>query len=208
MDETFTLLPIQMDPASKSLSSPTPDQTLTTHLSALNTLHRAILALPNQVPPPPTPTNPKRSAQIQKMREQGNSSLRTSNKSSAAPSASQAQDAIKLYTYGIEMALGRPAWEPSALVKEEAGVLFANRAQAYMAKSMWADGAADAETSVELKRGGNGKAWWRRGRCLCEMGRWEEAREWVISGLEVEGNEGDLAALAKEIKGHVEKRDK
>lgn len=105
------------------------------------------------------------------------------------------------------MALGRPAWEPSQVVKEEAGVLFANRAQAYMAAQMWAEGACDGETSVELKRLGNGKAWWRRGRCLCEMGRWEDAREWVLTGLEVEGNEQDLAALLKEIVGHLDKAD-
>lgn len=201
MDETFTLLPIQMDPASKSLSSPT--SSLSPDLTALNTLHRAILALPNQIPPAPTNINPKRSAQIQKMRDQGNTSLRTSK--SSPPSAAQAQEAIKLYTYGIEMALGRPSWEPSALVKEEAGVLYANRAQAYMVARMWAEGASDAETSVELKRGGNGKAWWRRGRCLCEMGRWEEARRWVLSGLEVEGNEADLVALLKEITNHLDK---
>lgn len=83
-------------------------------------------------------------------------------------------------------------------------MLFANRAQAYMAAQMWAEGAADAETSVEMKRVGNGKAWWRRGRCLCEMGRWEDARKWVLEGLEVEGNEGDLGALMKEIGGHLE----
>lgn len=200
MDETFTLLPIQMDPTSKALSSPT--STLDSDLTALNTLHRAILSLPNQIPPPPTNVNPKRSAQIQKMRDQGNTSLRTSKSS---PSPAQAQEAIKLYTYGIEMALGRPSWEPSAIVKEEAGVLFANRAQAYMAAQMWPEGASDAETSVELKGLGNGKAWWRRGRCLCEMGRWEEAREWVRSGLEVEGNEQDLLGLLKEIASHFEK---
>lgn len=192
-----------MDPASKSLSSPT--STLDPDLTALNTLHRAILALPNQIPPAPTNINPKRSAQIQKMRDQGNTSLRTSKSS---PSAAQAQEAIKLYTYGIEMALGRPSWEPSALVKEEAGVLFANRAQAYMAAQMWPEGASDGETSVELKRNGNGKAWWRRGRCLCEMGRWEEARTWVQSGLEVEGNEQDLAGLAKEIANHLDRSDR
>lgn len=36
------------------------------------------------------------------------------------------------------------------------------------------------------------------------MGRWEEARGWVGDGLEVEGNEGDLGALMKEIEGHLE----
>lgn len=203
MDETFTLLPISMDPTSKTLSSP--DPALTTDLTTLNALHRTILSLPAQVPPPPTTINPKRSAQVQKMREQGNTSLRTSK---SAPSAPQAHEAIKLYTYGIEMALGRPSWEPSALVKEEAGLLFANRAQAYMAAGMWPEGASDAATSVELKRVGNGKAWWRKGRCLCEMGRWEEARGWVRSGLEVEGNEADLGALAREIGNHLDKGGK
>ncbi|KAL9098899.1 MAG: hypothetical protein Q9163_005526 [Psora crenata] len=133
------------------------------------------------------------------MREQGNSSLRRGNASTA-----QAKEAVKLYTYGIEMALGRPGWEPAGLVREEAGLLFANRAQAYMAASMWPEGAADAETSVELKKVGNGKAWWRRGRCLVEMGRWQEAGDWVREGLEIEGNEGELASLHKEIVKHLE----
>lgn len=199
MDETFTLLPLQIDPTSKAITTPLP--TLTPHLTPLHALHRQLLPLEHQTPPPPMPLNPKRSAQIQKMRDQGNASLRTSKSS---PTPAQAHEAIKLYTYGIEMALGRPAWEPAQLVREEAGVLFANRAQAYMAAGMWAEGAADGETSVEMKRGGNGKAWWRRGRCLCEMGRWEEARGWVGEGLEVEGNEGDLGALMKEIAGHLE----
>ncbi len=199
MDETFTLLPIHIDPTSKATSSSMPS--LKADLTSLHALHRALLSQPNQTPPPPLPTNPKRSAQIQKMRDQGNASLRTKT----SPTSAQGLEAIKLYTYGIEMALGRPSWEPSQLVREEAGVLYANRAQAYMAAQMWAEGAADGETSVWLKRVGNGKAWWRRGRCLCEMGRWEEAQSWAREGLEVEGNEGDLAGLIKEIKAHLEK---
>jgi translocation protein SEC72 len=35
------------------------------------------------------------------------------------------------------------------------------------------------------------------------MGRWEEAREWVGRGLEVEGLEGDLVKLAREIEGRL-----
>ncbi|KAK4696223.1 translocation protein SEC72, partial [Lecanoromycetidae sp. Uapishka_2] len=117
MDETFTLLPIHIDPTSKAITSPIPS--LEADLTSLHTLHRALLSQPNQIPPPPLPTNPKRSAQIQKMREQGNASLRTKT----SPTSAQALEAIKLYTYGIEMALGRPSWEPSQLVREEAGVL-------------------------------------------------------------------------------------
>lgn len=196
MDSTFTLLPLHLDPTSKAVSSTLPH--LAAPLATLTATHRTLLTLQGQIPPPPLPTNPKRSAQIQKMRDQGNTSLRRST-------AASANDAVQLYTYGVDMALGRPGWEPATLVREEAATLYANRAQAYMTVSMWPEGAADGATSVELKRGGNGKAWWRRGKCLAEMGRWEEARAWVREGLEVEGNESDLSGLNKEIEAHLRK---
>ncbi|CAL8582293.1 hypothetical protein XPA_007959 [Xanthoria parietina] len=195
--DTFTSLPLTLDPTSKSLSSPLPD--LTTPLTNLTQLQRALLSTPSQTPPPPSSTNPKRSAQIAKMRDQGNASLRKSS------SLASAQEAVTLYTYGLEMALTRPPWEPVQLVREECALLYSNRAQAYMGAQMWPEAAADAECSVECKRTGNGKAWWRRGKCLCEMGRWREAGEWVESGLEVEGEkEGgkereELVGLRKEI---------
>jgi translocation protein SEC72 len=63
----------------------------------------------------------------------------------------------------------------------------------------WPEGLVDAEASVEAKKVGNAKAWWRKGRCLLEMGRLEEAKEWVGRGLEMEGNEADLVGLLKEI---------
>ncbi|TGJ83190.1 hypothetical protein E0Z10_g5576, partial [Xylaria hypoxylon] len=53
--------------------------------------------------------------------------------------------------------------------------------------------------SVEAKRTGNAKAWWRRGKCLLEMGRLDEAREWVRKALELEGEEAELAGLLKDI---------
>ncbi|KAL8923676.1 MAG: hypothetical protein Q9172_003027 [Xanthocarpia lactea] len=139
------------------------------------------------------------------MRDQGNTSLR---KSPTSP-----QEAIQLYTYGLEMALTRPPWEPVQLVREECALLYGNRAQAYMAAQMWAEAAADAQCSVECKRQGNGKAWWRRGKSLVEMGRWRDAVNWVDEGLEtLEGGEkGDggkereeLVQLRKEIERYLD----
>ncbi|MCJ1235551.1 hypothetical protein MMC14_003521 [Varicellaria rhodocarpa] len=201
MEETFTLLPLYLDPTSKAISAPSLSHTpsLASELTFLNQSHRSLLTLdtPSQVPPAPLPLNPKRSAQIQKMREQANSLFRKSTPSSTT-------EAIKLYTYALEMALTRPAWEPAAIVREEAAMLLANRAQAYMSKQDWPEGAADAESSVEMKRTGNAKAWWRRGKCLTEMGRWEEAAEWVRKGLEVEGSgETELMGLIGEIERHA-----
>ena len=191
-EETFTLLPLHLDPTSKAISSTTtPSPALKDELAKLNSLHRSLLNVdsPSGIPPPPVPVNPKRSAQVSKLRDTGNTSFRKG----------QYADAIRMYSLGIDMALGRPAWEPSGLVREEVSGLYANRAQAHMALQQWPEGAVDAECSVEMKKVGNSKAWWRRGKCLLEMGRSEEARDWIAQSLEFEANEQELLGLKKEI---------
>ncbi|KAH8815624.1 hypothetical protein F5884DRAFT_772958 [Xylogone sp. PMI_703] len=187
--ETFTLLPIHLDPASKAITSTSSSRALNEELATLNALHRALLSIETPVPPPPVPVNPKRSAQITKLRESGNNEFRKAKHA----------EAIKFYSLGLQMALTRPPWEPCGLVRDEVASLYANRAQAHMATQNWAEGSIDAESSVEAKKVGNAKAWWRKGRCLMEMNRYQEAREWVTRGLEMEGNEADLVALLKEI---------
>ena len=190
--DTFTLLPLDMDPTTKAISTTsTLSNALTAELSALNALHRGLLNVetPTGTPPPPVPVNPKRSAQIGKLRESGNADFRKGQHASA----------VKLYSLAIEMALGRPHWEPSGLVREEVSSLLSNRAQANMAQQNWAEGAIDAEASVEMKKVGNAKGWWRRGKCLLEMGRLDEADVWVKQGLEFEATEQDLVQLKGEI---------
>ena len=196
--DTYTHLPIQIDPQTKSISAPTSNsRSLQAELEALNNLHRSLLTLetPSGVPPPPLPVNPKRSANLTKLKESGNGEFRKGRPA----------EAVKMYSLGLQMALARPLWEPQGLVREEAAALYANRAQARMGLQQWAEAAVDAEASVDAKRVGNGKAWWRRGKCLLEMGRLEEAREWVSRGVELEGEEGELAALGKEIDAKLEK---
>jgi translocation protein SEC72 len=190
--DTFTLLPLEMDPSTKSISaSHSAGNALSTELAALNALHRSLLNVetPTGTPPPPVPVNPKRSAQIGKLRESGNAEFRKGRH----------DEAVKLYGLAIGMALSRPSWEPSGLVREELSGLLSNRAQANMAQQNWAEGAIDAEASVEMKKIGNAKGWWRRGKCLLEMGRLEEAAQWVKQGLELEATEQDLVQLRDEI---------
>jgi translocation protein SEC72 len=195
--ETFTLLPLNLDPKSKAISSSSSSRALNEELATLNALHRDLLSLESPVPPPPVPVNPKRSANITKIRDNGNAEFRKG----------KYQEAITLYTLGIQMARGRPLWEPSGLVRDEMSGLYANRAQAHMALSNWVEGSVDAECSIEAKKAGNAKAWWRKGRCLMEMGRVEEAKDWVGRGLEMEGNEADLVGLLKEIEEKTAKRN-
>jgi translocation protein SEC72 len=89
-------------------------------------------------------------------------------------------------------------------VREEVHQLYSNRAQAHMQLAQWPEAAVDAEASVEAKRQGNAKAWFRRGRCLVEMGRLDEAREWVARGLEFEGEEKELSELLREVESRLE----
>jgi len=200
MDDTFTLLPLHMDPTTKHVSAPdAASTTLDEELGLLNITHRALLSLstPNQVPPPPLPLNPERSAEIQKLREQGNKAL-----TKRGSSSQNTQEAIHQYTDAIDLALKRPPWEPAGVVRDEVAILMSNRSQAYIAMRSWPEGAVDALISVEMKAApGQGKAWWRRGRCLLEMGRLQEAKDWVDRALQIEAGDGaaDLKSLLEEI---------
>ena len=198
--DIYTHHPLLLDPSSKAISTQTgTPNTLTPELSALNTLHRSLQSLdPPNIPPAPLPVNPKRGAQITKLRDTANAAYRKDNHAEAA----------KLYGYAIDMALQRPGWEPMALAREELGGLYANRAQALMAQQSWAEGLVDAKCSVDCKGVGNVKGWWRAGRCLVEMGRWEEARDILERGLEVEGRNGEGGKELLGLLGEVEEGSK
>ena len=197
VEETFSQLPLQIDPQTKAISFPgTTFASTQNELNQLNSLNRALVGLTTPTPPPPVPVDPKRSGQITKMREAGNTAFRKGSH----------QDAIRLYSLGLEMALQRPSWEPAGLVCEEVSGLYANRAQAHMAIQAWPEGSIDAECSLECKKVQNPKAWWRKGRCLVEMGRVEEAADWVKRGLNFEGSDQELQALKKEIDNTIERK--
>ena len=207
-EDTFTQLPLYLDPTTKAISCPSlQTPSIQAELAALNSTHKALLSLDGNltVPPPPLPLNPKRSAAIQKMREQGNASL--ARRTAGSNPQQNIQDAIKYYSYAIDMALQRPPWEPASIVRDEIAILMSNRSQGYIGLQAWPEGAIDAETSVEMKAGpGQGKAWWRRSRCLLEMGRVDEALEVVDKALDLEG--GDGSAELKSLKAEIESRIK
>lgn len=198
--DIYNQYPITLDPTSKAINlgtqatTPASATAVTNELNELNALHRALLSVdPPNIPPPPLPINPKRSAQITKLRDSANAAYRKDNHA----------EAVRLYTYAIDMGISRPGWEPVTLAREELAGLYANRAQAYMAQQAWADGLVDAKCSVESKPVGNVKAWWRAGKCLAEMGRWEEAQVAIDKGLEFEPRSGEgakeLIALLEEV---------
>ncbi|KAJ5272623.1 hypothetical protein N7478_007748 [Penicillium angulare] len=187
--DLFTQYTLHMDPASKAISHPaslsTPTQTtdMANELNELNALHRSLISLdsPNNIPPPPLPINPKRGAQITKLRDGGNAAFRKNNY----------EEAVRMYTFAIDMALARPGWEPVSLARDDLSGLYGNRAQAYMGNQSWPEGLVDAKASIDSKPVGNVKAWWRVGKCLAEMGRYAEAKTFLEKGLEIEGKASD-----------------
>jgi len=200
--DTFVLLPLAIDSDGTVSCQPSPSLPtgLKSELAALNTLHQTLLTSDttqaDNIPPPPVPVNPKRSAAISKLRTSGNDAYKKK----------QYAEAVRIYSLGVDMALGRPNWEPSGLVKDELYLLYANRSQSYMATGQWPEGLADAEASIDCKRVGNPKAHWRKGKCLKEMGRLEEAREAIELGLEFGGEDADLKSLYKEVEEALERR--
>jgi translocation protein SEC72 len=201
--ETFVQLPLTIDPDTKAISAPA-NPVLASHLDELNLYNRYIVALetPNQNVPPPAPVNPKRSVQIGKLRESGNAAFKKGTFS----------EAVKMYDLAIKMALDRPPWEASGLVREELSALHGNRAQALMGLQEWPEAALDAKISAEMKRVGNVKGWWRRGQCLKEMGRLVEARDWLRQGVEFErggpekGNIGELEGLLRDVEEDIKEK--
>ncbi len=209
--ETYTHLPLHIDPQTKQVSVLSSDKALQEAVANLNSLHGALKALetPNNIPPPPLPVNPKRSGNVQKLRE---SAANASRKGQHA-------DAIRLLGVAIDMAAARPGWEPMGLAREELALMYLSRAAANAGSQNWPEGLVDAECSLECKRGpgqgpngekipGNAKAYIVGGRCLMEMARWDDAVEWLERAVEIEGIQGDdgreLMRLLAESKKHVE----
>ena len=198
--ETYTHLPIYVDPASKSVSVSSSDRAVQDAIVHVNALHASFkkLETPNNLPPPPMPVDPKRSAQIQKLRESAGAAARKGNHA----------EAIRLLTYAIDMAASRPGWEPSGLAREELAVCYFARAAANMESRNWVEGWKDAECSTECKKGpqttpqgqripGNPQAFMIGAKCLMEMSRFEDAVRWLERAVEVEGKEGPGQELVK-----------
>ncbi|EXJ54731.1 hypothetical protein A1O7_10072 [Cladophialophora yegresii CBS 114405] len=212
--ETYTHLPLHIDPQTKQISILSSNKDLQQAVANINSLHNSFKSLetPNNIPPPPLPVNPKRSGQIQKLRESAVASARKG----------QHQDAIRLLGVGIDMAAARPGWEPMGLAREELALMYLSRAGAHVDIQNWPEALTDAMCSIECKRGpgqgpngekvpGNAKAYIVGGRCLMEMGRWQDAVEWLEKAIDIEGKDGDdgreLVRRLMEAKKRTEPKD-
>ncbi|KAK9448727.1 uncharacterized protein V1518DRAFT_418036 [Limtongia smithiae] len=153
-------------------------------VTRLNSVYKELMSLNADVPPPMNQINGRLTDQVRKLKDAGNVSYKKG----------QFSDAARMYSLAIEMALKRAPWEGSAYQREELGVLYSNRAQAYMSSSSWGEAYVDADAAVYLKRT-VAKAHFRKGKCLQHMGRLQEAKEAYQIGIEMPGLDGSDAEL-------------
>lgn len=209
--ETYTHLPVHIDPATKQVSVTSSDRAVQDAVTLVNELHTQFKSLEtaNNVPPPPVPVNPKRTAQINKLRESAGQAMVKKNYAEAA----------RLLTFAVDMALARPDWEPVGLKREELAACYLARAAAHAESREWVDAHRDALCSTECKKGpsvtpqgqrvlGNPKSFMIAGKALLEMGRIDEAVAWLEKGVETEGTQTEdcknLVKLLEEAKQRQE----
>lgn len=194
---TYSQLPIHLDQTTKRIhatSTSAGPADLESAINLVNELHDQFkkLETPNGVPAAPLPINPQRGHQINKLREAAGQAATKKNYA----------DAVRNLGFAIDMAAQRPDWEPVGLKREELAACYLARAAMYAEQREWVDAYHDAMSSAECKKGptvtpqgqkiaGNPKAFLIGGKALLEMGRTDEAVQWLEKAIEVEGTQQD-----------------
>src|SRR5262245_53350286 len=94
-------------------------------------------------------------------------------------------DAISRYTMAASIAVQRPPWETSQIMREELSTVISNRSAAYFEAADYIGALVDAETVISLKRSWS-KGHFRKAKALLGLGKWDEAKDAVRLGLQYE----------------------
>jgi translocation protein SEC72 len=139
--------------------------------------------------PAPNKPNPELNNRVNKLKSEGN----------AAYKAKKYKDALELYNKAVELAWSRPLWEPLAFqyVREELAPILSNRSATQVYLENHVSALVDAEAVTRLKKDW-GKGWFRKGKALHGLGRYQEAIEAYRTGLVYESNSDDLLEALKE----------
>src|SRR5579859_2440062 len=200
MTDSFLSLPLQYDEKTKSVvCSHHHLQNCTKcglDFQSLNSTHKAINLLDTPAPPPPTKQpHPARAAQIAKLRDSGNNSLKLH----------KFADAVKFYSLAIDMALARPAWEIASVCRDEVVILLCQRSATRFAMKEYVESLCDAEAVVELKSTW-AKGHFRKCKALLALGRLEEAEKAIELGLMCDPNDNECNLALKEINKTLQAR--
>lgn len=140
----------------------------------LNALYKSLVPINGNIPPP-NYVSQNLSNQVAKLKDEGNKYFKAQNY----------PEAIKLYSSAIDMAFQRPFWESHELTEREVSVCLSNRSIAYISLEQWVNAYIDAEWGIRIKPDYS-KAYFRKGKALMGMKRYEEAVHAFEIGLEFE----------------------
>lgn len=96
-----------------------------------------------------------------------------------------ASQAITKYTNAASLAIQRPPWEASQVMREELTTAVSNRSAAYCDTRDYLSALADAETVIAIRRNWT-KGHFRKAKALLGLGRLRDASDAIRLGLDFE----------------------
>ncbi|KZS94628.1 TPR-like protein [Sistotremastrum niveocremeum HHB9708] len=160
---------------------------------AVNQLAKMIVSHPEYaVPPPPNMIPPQRSQAVSKAKEEGNSAYK----------ARRYPQALHSYTIGASIAAARPSWEHSQVSRDEISILLSNRAAAYFEAGEFMNSLVDTEAVIAIRKPWS-KGHYRKGKALLGLGKGEEARDAILTGLSYEPTNQELLTFLAEIENKI-----
>lgn len=143
-----------------------------------------------ELPAPNKPLSTKLKTTVNNYKLDGNQAYKSENY----------QEAVGLYTSAAELAWSRPLWEPLAFqtVREELAPILSNRSAASCILGNYVDALVDAHIVTQLKKDWS-KGWFRKGKALMGLNRFNEATKAFNTGLlYTEADRKDLSDAIKE----------
>jgi translocation protein SEC72 len=159
-----------------------------------NRLARLLIANPNLLCPPPSNViSPKLTQAVQATKDEGNVRpcicicflLSLKYLIQALFKRGNTSQAITRYTSAAALAIQRPPWEASQVMREELTTVVSNRSAAYCDTRDYLSALADAETVIAIRRNWN-KGHLRKAKALLGLGRLRDAKDAVRLGLDFE----------------------
>jgi translocation protein SEC72 len=176
-------LPVTVDPSSKRVSVDTPylesltdeqQEDLTTHIEQLNDLHRHLVGINSDIPPPPTQLTAQISQQAAKLRDTGIGALKKG----------KVDEAIKTLNLALELAQRRPPWEATQQFIEDIAAIVGPRADAYMGAGQWPEAFGDSTLLVLIKPM-DAASHFRKGRCYMASKQYKDAQQYLSTAAKM-----------------------
>ncbi|KAG6872710.1 hypothetical protein C0992_009408 [Termitomyces sp. T32_za158] len=163
----------------------------------LNRLSTVLANNPNLLcPPPPNLVTQKLSQMVTSTKDEGNSLFKNGLHTAA----------VNRYTGAASLAINRPPWESSQVMREELSTVISNRSAAFSEASDYISALADAEAVIQLRKQWS-KGHFRKAKALVGLRKLRDAAEAVKLGLSFEPANNELLQYLSDIEKAMMKKE-